>query len=105
MDVTNPLAPRICRFIPFAGNKDVGQKVGAPHPAPWWEFPLMLGEETTDPVPCAIAVVGTPLDAAWDSKGATMYYRATIIMFCDSEGQLRPCNVKMPIAINCLALD
>ena len=42
----------------------------------------MSGEETTDPVPCGSAVVRTPSDAAWDWKGATVYYRRAIINFC-----------------------
>ena len=87
MDVTTSVAPRVRRFVPFVGNKDVGQKdVGqkdeAPQPAPSREFPLMSGEETTDPVPCASAVVRTPSDAVWDSKGATMYYKRVVINFC-----------------------
>ena len=67
MDVTTPVAPRVRRFVPFvsskdwgekdAGQKDVGQMDGVPQPAPLREFPLMLGEETTDPVPCGTAVV------------------------------------------------
>ena len=65
----------------------------------------MLGEETMDPVSCASAVIRTPSDAAWDSKGATMYYMRAIINLCDSEGYLKPCDVKMPIAINSPALD
>ena len=60
----------------------------------------MSGEETTDPVLCGSAVVRTPSDAAWDSKGATVYYKRAVINFCDSEGHLKPCDVKMPIAIN-----
>ena len=94
MDVTTPVAPRVRRFVPFVGNKDqgekdagykdVGQKDGAPQPAPSQEFPLMLGEETTDPVPCGSAVVRTPSDVAWDSKGATVYYRRAVINFSDT---------------------
>ena len=38
------------RFVSLLGNKDVGQKDGAPQPAPSRELPLMSGEETTDPV-------------------------------------------------------
>ena len=74
MDVTTPAAPRVRRFVPFvgkkdegdkdAGQKDVGQKDGAPQAAPSREFPLMSGEETTDPVLCGSAVVRTPSDAA-----------------------------------------
>ena len=110
MDITPPVAPRVRRFVPFLGNKDqgdkdagqkdVGQKDGAPHAAPSREFPLMSGEETTDPVPCSNAVVRTPSDAAWDSKGATMYHMRAVINFCDSEGHLKPRDVKIPIAIN-----
>ena len=84
MEVTTPVAPRVRRFVPFVGNKDqgekdagqkdVGQKDGAPQAAPSREFPPMSGEETMDPVRCGSAVVRTPSDAAWDSKGATMYY-------------------------------
>ena len=57
----------------------------------------MSGEETTDPVPCASAVVRTPSDAAWDSEGATGYYRRATIKFRDIEGHLKPFDVKMPI--------
>ena len=70
MDVTTPVTRRVRRFVPFvsnkdegdndAGQKDVGQKDGAPQAAPWREFPLLSGEETTDPVPCGSAVVRTP---------------------------------------------
>ena len=75
MDVTTPVAPIVCRLVAFvsnkdegakdAGQKDVGKKDGAPQAAPSREFLLMLGEETTDPVPCGSAVVRTPSDAAW----------------------------------------
>ena len=107
MDVTIPVAPRVRRFVPFVGNKhegdndagqkDVGQKDAAPQAAPSREFPLMSGEETTDLVPCGSTVVRTPSDAAWDSKGATVYYRRAVINFCDGEGHLKPRDVKMPI--------
>ena len=75
MDVTTLVVPKVHRFIPFVGNKDmghkdvgpkdvgqkdVGQKLGAPQRSPSREFPLMSGKETTDPVPCASAVVQTP---------------------------------------------
>ena len=119
MDVTTPMAPRVLGFVPFVGKKDVGQrdvrqkdvgqkdvrqkdvgqKDGAPQSTPTRDFPLMSGEETTDPVPFAHAVVRTPSDAAWDLKGATVYYRRALIKFCDSEGHLKPCDVKMPIAM------
>ena len=103
MDVTAPVTPRVRRFVPFVGNKDqgekdAGQKDGAPQAAPSREFPLMSGEETTDPV-------RTPSDAAWDSKGATVYYRRAVISFCHSEGHVKPRNMKMPIATNSLAWD
>ena len=65
----------------------------------------MSGEETTDPVPCGSAVVRTPSDAAWDSKGATVYYTRAVINFCDSEGHLKPRDVNMPIVINNPAWD
>ena len=110
MNVITPVAPRVRRFVPFVGSKDEGdkevgqkdvvQKDGAPQAAPSREFPLMSGEETTDPVPCGSAVVRTPLDAAWDSKGATVYYRRAVINFCDSDGHLKPRDVKMPISVN-----
>ena len=115
MDVTTPVALKVRRFVPFVGSKDqgdkdtgqkdVGQKDGAPQAAPSREFPLMSGEETTDPVPCGSGVVRTPSDAAWDSKGATVYYRRAVIKLCDSEGHLKPRDVKMPIAVNSLAWD
>ena len=115
MDVTTPVAPRVRRFVPLVNNKDegdkdagqkyVGQKDGTPQAAPLREFPLMSGEETTDPVPCCSAVVRTPSDAAWDSKGATVYYRRAVINFCDIEGHLKPRDVKMPIAVNSSAWD
>ena len=115
MDVTTPVAPRVRRFVPFVSNKDegdnavgqkdVGQKNGAPQAAPLREFPLMSGEETTDPVPCGSAVVWTPSDAAWDSKAANVYYRRAVINFCDSEGHLKPRDVKMPFAVNSSAWD
>ena len=60
MHLTTPVAPRVRRFIPFgnnknevdndAGQKDVGQKDGAPQATPSREFLLMSGEETTDPL-------------------------------------------------------
>ena len=34
-----------------------------------------------------------------------MYYRRAVINFCDSEGHLKPRDVKMPIAVNNLAWD
>ena len=115
MEVTTPVAPKVRRFVPFVGNKDqgaqhawqrdVGQKDGAPQAAPSPESPLMSGEETTDPVPCGSAVVRSPSDAAWDSKGATVYYRRAVINLCDSEGDLQPREMKMPIAINSPAGD
>ena len=93
MDVTTPVAPRARRFIPFVSNKDEGDKdaglkdggrrMGRP---PSREFPLMSGEETTDPVPCGSVVVPTPSDAAWDSKGVAMYYSRAVVNFCDSVG-------------------
>ena len=46
------------------------------------------------------AVVRTPSDAAWDLKGATVWYKRAVINFCDREGHLKLRNVKMPIAIN-----
>ena len=114
-DVTTPLSPRVRRFVPFVSNKDegdrdvgqkdVGPKDGAPQGASSREFPLMSGEETTDPVPCGSAVVPTPSDAAWDSKGATVYYKRAVTNFCDSEGHLKPRDVKMPIAVNSSAWD
>ena len=100
MDVSTLVAPRVRPFVPFVGNKDVGQKDGAPRPTPSQEFPLMSGERTTDSVPCASAVVRTPLDAAWDLKGTIMCYKKALINLCDSEGYLKRCDVKMPIAIN-----
>ena len=61
----------------------------------------MSGEETTDPLPCGSAVARTPSDAAWDSKGATVYYRTGVIhSFCDREGHLKLRDVKMRIAVN-----
>ena len=109
MDVTTPVAPRVHCFVPLASNKDegdkdagqkdVGQKDGAPQAAPSREFLLMSGEDTTDPVPCGIAVVRTPSDAAWDSKGAIVYYRRAVINFCDSEGHLKLRDERMPIAV------
>ena len=63
----------------------------------------MSPEETTDLVPCASAVVWTTSDAAWDWKGATVYYTKAVINFCDSEGHLKPCDVKIPMAINSAA--
>ena len=115
MDGTTLVAPRVHCFVPFvenkdqgekdAGQKDVGQKDGAPHPGPSREFALMSGEETTDPVPCGSAVVRTPSDAAWDSKGATVSYVRAFINFSDSEGHLKPRDVEMPIAINTPAED
>ena len=108
MDVTTPLAPRVRRFGLLVGKKDVGhkdvqpkdmgQKNGVPQPAPTREFPLMSGEETTDPVPCASAVVRTPSDATWDSNGASVYCKRAVVNFSNSQGNLKPCNVKMPIA-------
>ena len=65
----------------------------------------MSGEETTDPLPCGSAVVRTPLNAAWDLKVATVYYKRTVINFSDSEGHLKPRVVKMPIALNSSAWD
>ena len=110
MDATNPVAPRVHGFVPFPwkkdpGQKDVGQKHAAPQRAPSREFPLLSGEETTDLVTCGLAVVRTPSDATWDLKGATVYYKRAIINFCDGEGHLKPCDVKLPIAINSAARD
>ena len=115
MDVTVPIAPRVRRFVPFvsnkddgdkdAGPKDVGQNDGAPHAAPSQEFPLMSGHETTDPVLPGSALVRTPSDTAWDSREATVYYRRAVINFCDSEGHVKPRDVKMPIAVNKSAWD
>ena len=65
----------------------------------------MSGQETTDPVPCGSALVRTPFDAAWDSKGATVYYKRAVVNFRGSEGHLKPRDVKMPIAVNSCALD
>ena len=58
-DMTTLVALRVHRFVPFvsnkdegdkdAGQKDVGPKDGAPKAAPSQDFPLMSGEETTDP--------------------------------------------------------
>ena len=60
----------------------------------------MSGKETTDSVPCACAVVRTPSNPAWDSKGATVYYMRVVIIFFDNEGHLKQCDVKMYITIN-----
>ena len=49
-------------------------------------------------MPCGSVVVRTPSDAAWDSNGATVYFRRAVINFCDSEGHLKPRDGKMPIA-------
>ena len=113
MDVTTPVAPRVCHFGPFVGKTDLGQKNlgrkdvvhkdGAPRPAPSLHFPPVSGKETTDPVPCASTVVQTPSDAAWHSKRATVCNRRAVMKSCDNEGHLKPCDVKMPIAINNLA--
>ena len=65
----------------------------------------MSGQETTDPVPCGSAVVRTPSDAAWHSKGGTAYCRRAVINFCDRHGHLKPRDLKMPIAIKSLALN
>ena len=65
----------------------------------------MSGEETTNPVPCGNAVVRTPSNAAWGSKRANAYYKRAVINFCDSEGHLKPRDVKMPIAVNSSAWD
>ena len=56
-------------------------------------------------VPCGSTVVRTPSDAAWDSKGATVYHKRAVVNFCDSEGHLTPRDVKMPIAVNSSACD
>ena len=110
MDVTTVVARRVRRFVPFVSNKDegfkdtgqkhVGQKDGAPQAALLREVPLMSGEETTDPVPCGSAVVRTPSDAVSESKGATVYYKSAVLTFCDSEGHLKPRDVKLPIDVN-----
>ena len=34
-----------------------------------------------------------------------MYHKTALIIFCNSEGHLKPCDVKMPIAINSPARD
>ena len=64
----------------------------------------MSGDETTDPAPCVIAVVWTPSDAACYSPRLTVYCRRAINL-CYNEGHFKPCNVKVPIAINNLARD
>ena len=51
------------------------------------------------------AVGGTPLNAAWDPKGSTVYYKRAVITFCDREGHPKPCYVNMHIAINSRAWD
>ena len=76
-----------------------------PQAAPSRDSLLMSGEETSDPVPCGSVVGRTPSDAAWDSKGATVYYKGAVINFCDGEGHFKPCGVKMPIAVNISACD
>ena len=53
-------------------------------------------ENVYHPVPCGSAVVRTALDAAWDSKWATVYYKRAVIKFC----HLKPRDEKMPIAVN-----
>ena len=65
----------------------------------------MSGEETTDPVPCGSALVRTPSDAAWDSKGATLYYGRAVTKFRDSEVHLISRDMKMPIAVKSRAWD
>ena len=55
--------------------------------------------------PCGSAVIRTPSDAAWNSKGATVYYRSAVRNFRDNEGHLKPRDVKMPIAVNSSAWD
>ena len=37
--------------------------------------------------------------------GATVYYNRVVINFCNSEGHLKPRDVKMPIAVNNSAWD
>ena len=51
------------------------------------------------------AMVRTLSDAAWDSKGATMYYRRAVINFFNMVPHLKPRDVKMPIAVNSSACD
>ena len=65
----------------------------------------MSGEETTDPVTCGSPVVRTPSDAAWESKGATVYYKRAVINVYNSEGHLKSRDVKMPMAVNTSTWD
>ena len=56
-------------------------------------------------MPCGNAVVRAPSDATWDSKGVAMYHRTAVINLCDGESDLRPRDVKMPIAVNSPSWD
>ena len=87
------------------GRRMWGKSMGHRRPPPRGNFRLMSGKETMKPVPCGSAVVQTPSDVAWDSKGATVYYRPTIVNFCDSEGHLKPRDVNMPIAVHSSSWD
>ena len=113
MDPTTPSPPEFA--VPFvinkdegdkdAGQKDAGKKDGVPQAAPSREFPLMSGEETTDPVPCGSAVVWIPSDGPWDLKRPMVYYRRAVVNICDRESHLKLRDVKMPIAVNSHAWD
>ena len=61
---------------------------------------MRQGQHGPGPGPGASALVRTPSEAAWGSKGATVYYKRAVINFCSSEGCVKLRDVKMPIAVN-----